>query len=110
MLTLRVVTEINPDKRLEFQQAIRTFQKLSEGDLHRFYQSLDSEDSYCLLMDCEKSEQLDEYLASSQFQFFSGAASVLGRIVDAEIITASEVTPISSLSSEGKPKRKEDEQ
>jgi hypothetical protein len=110
MLTLRVVAEIDPDKRQEFTQAIRTFQQLSKGDVHRFYQSLDTEDSYCLVMDCDGSQQLEEYLASSQFQFFSGAASVLGKIVDAEIITASEVTPISSLSPEGKPGRKEDEQ
>ena len=97
MLTLRIVAEIDADKTLEFHQAIRTFQELSKGDLHRFYQSLDSEDSYCLLMDCDESEQLEEYLASSQFQFFRGAAIVLGRIVDAEIITASEVTPIPNL-------------
>jgi hypothetical protein len=108
MLTLRVVTEIDPDKRLEFHQAIKTFQRLSKGDLHRFYQSLDSEDSYCLLMDCDESEQLDEYLASSQFQFFSGAASVLGEIVNAEIITASEVTPIPKLVSGRRSKGKGD--
>ena len=103
MFTLRVVAEIDPDKRLEFIQAIKTFQQFSEGDLHRFYQSLDSEDSYCLLMDCDESQDLDEYLASSQFKFFAGAASVLGRIVDAEIITASEVSPISDFSSRDKP-------
>jgi len=103
MLTLRVVTEVDPDKKQEFHQAIKTFQRLSEGDLHRFYQSLDSEGSYCLLMDCDESQDLDEYLASSQFQFFAGAASVLGRIVDAEIITASEVCPISDFLSRDKP-------
>ena len=102
MLTLRLVAEIDPTKRLEFHQAIRTFRKLSEGDLHRFYQSLDSEDSYCLMIDCEESQQLAEYLASSQFQFFIGAASVLGRIADAEVITASEVSRLSSVVSREK--------
>ncbi len=101
MLTLRVVAAIDPDKRLEFHQAIRTFQQLSKGDFHRFYQSLDSEDHYCLLLDCEEPKHLEEYLASRQFQFFAGAASVLGTILEAEIITASEVTPISNLSSGG---------
>jgi hypothetical protein len=108
MLTLRVVADIDPDKRLEFHQAIKTFQKLSEGDLHRFFQSVDKEDSYCLLMDCQGSEQVEAYLASSQFQFFSGAASVLGEIVTAEIITASEVTPIPNLVSGRRSKGKGD--
>ena len=97
MITLRVVTEIDPDRRQEFLLAIKTFQRLSQGDMHRFYQSLDSEDCYFLLLDCDDSDQLEEYLASSQFQFFSGAAKVLGRIVDAEIISASKVTPIPNL-------------
>jgi hypothetical protein len=108
MFTLRVVAEIDPDKRLEFIQAIKTFQQLSEGDLHRFYQSLDSEDSYCLLMDCDESQDLEEYLESSQFQFFRGATSVLGKIVDAEIITASKVTSIPNLVSGSRWQRKGD--
>lgn len=107
MITLRVVAEIDPNKRLEFHQAIKTFQQLSEGDLHRFYQSLDVEDSYCLLLDCDDSQQLEDYLASNQFQFFSGATSVLGRIVEAQIITATNVTPISNLMSRRMPWKKE---
>ena len=96
---LRVLTEIDPDKRQEFLQAIRTFMRLSKGDKHCLYNSVDSENSYCLLVDCDGQKQLEAYLESSQFQFFSGAASVLGRIVDAEIIDSREVTPIPNLMS-----------
>jgi len=99
MLTLRVLTKIDPEKRLEFLQAMRTFRQLSKGDKHSLYNSVDEEDLYCLLMDWDGQKQLDEYLGSSRFQFFSGAASVLGRIVNAEIITAGEVTPIPNLMS-----------
>jgi hypothetical protein len=97
MLTLRVVAEIDPNKRQEFLQAMKTFQELSEGDRYHLYSELDSENSYCLELDREKKAQLEEYLESCQFQFFSGAVTVLGAIVDAEIITASEVTPIPDL-------------
>ena len=97
MLTLRVLTKIDPEKRLELLQAMKTFRQLSKGDQHSLYNSVDEEDLYCLLMDWEGQEQLDEYLDSSRFQFFSGAASVLGKIVDAEIIAAGVVSPLSKL-------------
>ena len=97
MLTLRVLTKIDPEKRLEFLQAMKTFRQLSQSDEHSLYNSVDEEDVYCLLMDWDGQKQLDEYLGSSRFQFFSGAASVLGRIVNAEIITAGEVCPLSKL-------------
>ena len=99
MLTLRVLAKIDPDKRLEFLQAMKTFRQLSQGDEHSLYNSVDEEDIYCLLMDWDGQKQLDEYLGSSRFQFFSGAASVLGSILNAEIITAGEVTPIPNLMS-----------
>ena len=107
MLTLRVLTKIDPEKRLEFLQAMRTFRQLSKGDKHSLYNSVDEEDLYCLLMDWEEQEQLDEYLESSRFQFFSGAASVLGRIVEAEIIAAGEIFPLSKLISGKAKSRKE---
>jgi quinol monooxygenase YgiN len=100
MLTLRILTKVDPEKRLEFLQAMKTFRQLSEGDKHSLYNSVDEEDLYCLLMDWDGQKQLDEYLGSSRFQFFSGAASVLGRIVNAEIITAGEVYPLPNLVSE----------
>ena len=100
MLTLRVLTKVDPEKRLEFLQAMKTFRQLSKDDKHSLYINVDEDDLYCLLMDWEGQEQLDEYLGSSRFQFFSGAATVLGEIVDAEIIAAGVVSPLSKLISE----------
>ena len=107
MLTLRVLTRIDPEKRLEFLQAMRTFRQLSKDDKHSLYSNVDEDDLYCLLMDWEGQEQLDEYLVSSRFQFFSGAATVLGTIVDAEIIAAGVVSPLSKLISGKAKSRKE---
>jgi hypothetical protein len=96
MMELRVLVEVTAGKRQEFLQAMKSFLEMSAsvGEEQFVYRRMDSDNMYCLMLERESREEIETFMESSRFQFFSGAADVLGEILEARVVEASEVNPL----------------
>lgn len=91
MLILRIQIEIHSEKRQEFLHAMKLFREMSDvGGSSESILTSSLADDHCLFLwkECKTEDQLKDYLQSSAFQFFKGAVAVLGKRVDARVLSA----------------------
>ena len=96
LIGLRILLQIDPDKRHEFIQSARLLlpQRTDNGNRCRclLLQAVDDENRFCMIVEYERNEKLLAYLHSDRYRALLGAATVLGMSNDLDIV---EYQPVS---------------
>jgi len=97
MNILRITAKANPEKEYELKQALKSaLAKTSkfEGVKNCCCKSLFEENIFHIEQEWESSSSLQSYLKSKEFQFLIGAITVLGELIEQNIINAASVEEI----------------
>ena len=97
MNILRITAQANPEKELELKQALKSaLEKTSkyEGVKNCCCKSLFEENIFHIEQEWESSSNLQSYLHSKEFQYLTGAITVLGELIEQKIINAASVEEI----------------
>ena len=97
MNILRITAKAKPEKELELKQALKSaLDKTSrfEGVKNCCCKSLFEEDIFHVEQEWEDSVSLQSYLSSKEFQYLTGAITVLGELIEQKIINAASVKEI----------------
>jgi len=88
MVTLRLSVRIAPEKRHEFIQSLTAMGFATEQNpgSRMAYQSLADENLFCCYEDWGSKAELDQYLASHEYNVFSGALKVLGGVEESCVL------------------------
>ena len=101
MIQLQISVEINPHKRLEFEQAACMMlegKSISQRWLsYALYQQLEHHNLYYYTEEWQSRKALDSHMASDDFHALLGAMKVLGKILEARIVTSDRVETFSSI-------------
>ena len=85
---IRVLITVPTDKRHEFVQALRSFERMV-GVAHQAFRSIDDDAHFCLIQEWDSPEDASRFLDGIPFQFLTGALSVLGCEVDGKLFETS---------------------
>lgn len=97
MKILRITAKARPEKELELQQALKSaLNKTSKfsGVKHYCCKSLFEENVFHIHQEWTNSESLLSYLKSREFQYLTGAITVLGELIEQKIIDAASIEDI----------------
>ena len=98
MIILKIRTMIAPEKKTEFEQAVRYIidMKLKQktGVFRRIYQASDDPMSYLYIEEWDSREEITAYMSSDAYRALIGAMDFLGQVTEAQIITTSKVENI----------------
>ena len=97
MKILRITAKAKPEKELELKQALKSaLDKTSrfEGVKNCCCKSVFEENIFHIEQEWENSENLKSYLDSKEFQYLTGAITVLGELIEQKIINAASVEHI----------------
>ena len=97
MNILRITAKAKPEKELELKQALKSaLDKTSrfEGVKNCCCKSLFEEDIFHVEQEWADSVSLQSYLSSKEFQYLTGAITVLGELIEQKIINAASVEEI----------------
>lgn len=90
MMILRVAAEIEPHKRQEFIQEMKTrarWRNPDTGCLRRqTWQDLENQNAFICYEEWSSRQELETYLQSDGFKLLFGAITVLGHIQEIQII------------------------
>ena len=97
MNILRITAKAKSEKELELKQALKSaLDKTSrfEGVKNCCCKSIFEENIFHIEQEWESSENLKSYLDSKEFQYLTGAITVLGELLEQKIINAASVEQI----------------
>ena len=97
MKILRITAKAKPEKELELKQALKSaLDKTSrfEGVKSCCCKSVFEENIFHIEQEWENNDSLKSYLSSKEFQFLTGAITVLGQLLEQKIINAASVEEI----------------
>ena len=97
MKILRITAKAKPEKELELKQALKSaLDKTSrfEGVKNCCCKSVFEENIFHIEQEWENTDSLKSYLSSKEFQFLTGAITVLGQLLEQKIINAASVEEI----------------
>lgn len=97
MNILRITARAKPEKELELKQALKSaIEKTSrfDGVKHCCCKSVFEENIFHIEQEWENTDSLKSYLSSKEFQFLTGAITVLGQLLEQKIINAASVEKI----------------
>ena len=97
MNILKITARANPEKELELKQALKSaLAKTSkfEGVKNCCCKSIFEENIFHVEQEWESSSSLQAYLNSKEFQYLTGAITVLGELIEQKIINATSVEEI----------------
>ena len=92
MILLKIETQIDSAKRLEFEQAIRFIisSKVEDNRKHhcRIYQDIEIPESFIYMEDWDNEESIRAYMKTDGFKSLIGSMKVLGEIKSACLINS----------------------
>lgn len=97
MKILQITARAKPEKESELKQALKSaLNKTSRFEGIKYYcsKNLFEENIFHIELEWTSSEKLEEYLKSKEFQYLTGAITVLGHMIEQTIINAASVEEI----------------
>ena len=97
MKILRITAKAKSEKELELKQALKTaLDRTSrfEGVKNCCCKSVFEENIFHIEQEWENDDALQSYLSSKEFQYLTGAITVLGQLIEQTIINATSIEEI----------------